>query len=422
MNDTETQLKKTVILTLLLCAAALALRIGGRAVGGFADFYIGHTNAFWVNSLGRLSSIFPFSLVEILIYMLILCAACWVSCLIILACARRKEAFLIVLKRGIRIALPLAALIFFLFESNEDIGFYRTPFAVRYGYGSGSYSTSDLAEVCEMIAGEINNCADSVNRGEDGIMVCDDNVRERVKSGMTRLGEEYEWLSGAYSTPKPVFLSELMSYTNMAGIFSAYTMEANYNADMTQYNLPFSISHELAHVKGILRENEANFIAYLNCRNAQDADIYYAGMLSGWVYCGNELGDTTRLSMFANRFYMGEFEVTDRSKKNEPYSIRRQTVIKALNSLRSKYDALCFGSTEWKDTDDNDHILCFERCLGDEKILFIGNASKEDVLTELSVKQYEILAESEVTPEITDNKIILKAYGYTILKVKENVK
>ena len=282
-------MKKTVILTFLLCAAALALRIGGRAVGGFADFYIGHTNAFWVNSLGRLSSIFPFSLVEILIYMLILCAACWVSCLIILACARRKEAFLIVLKRGIRIALPLAALIFFLFESNEDIGFYRTPFAVRYGYGSGSYSTSDLAEVCEMIAGEINNCADSVSRGEDGIIVCDDNVRERVKSGMTRLGEEYEWLSGAYSTPKPVFLSELMSYTNMAGIFSAYTMEANYNADMTQYNLPFSISHELAHVKGILRENEANFIAYLNCRNAQDADIYYAGMLSGWVYCGNEL-------------------------------------------------------------------------------------------------------------------------------------
>ena len=140
------------------------------------------------------------------------------------------------------------------------------------------------------------------------------------------------------------------------------------------------------------------------------------------VYCGNELGDTARLSMFANRFYMGEFEVTDRSKKNEPYSIRRQTVIKALNSLRSKYDALCFGSTEWKDTDDNDHILCFERCLGDERIIFVGNASKEDVLTELSVKQYEVLAESEVTPEITDNKIILKAYGYTILKVKENVK
>lgn len=282
-------MKKTLIITILLCAAALALRIGGRMISGFADFYIEHTNAFWVNSLGRLSSIFPFSLVEILIYLLILSAACWMISLLVLACGRRKAAFLNNLRKGIKVALPLATLIFLLFESNEDIGFYRTPFAACYGYGSGSYSTAELTEVCKMIASEINSCADSVSRSEDGIMVCDSGVSKRVKEGMMQLGEKYDWLSGMYSTPKPVLLSELMSYTNMAGIFSAYTMEANYNADMTQYNLPFSISHELAHVKGVLRENEANFIAYLNCRNAKDADIYYAGMLSGWVYCGNEL-------------------------------------------------------------------------------------------------------------------------------------
>ena len=282
-------MKKTLIVTVLQCAAALALRIGGRVVSGFADFYIERTNAFWVNTLGRLSSVFSFSLVEILIYILIAGTAFWVICMFIFACGRRKASFFKLLGKGLGIVLPLAALIFFLFESNEDIGFYRTPFAVHYGYGNGSYSTSELAEVCEMIAGEINNCADSVSRGEDGTMVCDSGLRERVKSGMVLLGEKYDWLSGTYSTPKPVLFSELMSYTNMAGIFSAYTMEANYNADMTQYNLPFSISHELAHVKGILRENEANFIAYLNCRNAEDADIYYSGMLSGWVYCGNEL-------------------------------------------------------------------------------------------------------------------------------------
>ena len=289
MNDVEILLKKTLIITVTLCAVALALRMGGRMVSGFADFYIGHTNAFWVNSLGRLSSIFPFSLVEVLIYALILGAAGWLIGLIIIACGGKKAGFLKILKKGLAFALPLAALIFFLFESNEDIGFYRTSFAAQYGYGSGSYSTAELAEVCEMIAGEINNCADSVSRGGDGIMVCDSGVGKRVKDNMIQLGKEYDWLSGMYSTPKPVCFSKLMSYTNMAGIFSAYTMEANYNADMTQYNLPFSISHELAHVKGILRENEANFIAYLNCRNSKDADIYYAGMLSGWVYCGNEL-------------------------------------------------------------------------------------------------------------------------------------
>ena len=137
------------------------------------------------------------------------------------------------------------------------------------------------------------------------------------------------------------------------------------------------------------------------------------------VYCGNELGDTARLSMFANRFYMGDFEVTDRSKKQEEYSVRRQTVIKALNSLRSKYDALCFGNTEWKDTDDNERILCFERCYGNEKIIFIGNASSEPTQTEFSAKEYDVLVQSLTAPTITDKKIFLEPYGYAILQRRD---
>lgn len=330
-------MKKTIIITALLCAAALVLRIGGRLVSGFADFYIGHTNAFWVNTLGRLSSIFSFSLVEILIYMLIFGVVCWLLSLLILGCGGRKAAFLKALKKGISIALPLAAMIFFLFESNEDIGFYRTPFASHYGYGSGSYSTEDLTEVCEMIADEINSCADSVSRDENGIMVCDSGLRERVKDGMIRLGKEYNWLSGMYSTPKPVLVSELMSITNMAGIFSAYTMEANYNADMTQYNLPFSISHELAHVKGILRENEANFIAYLNCRNTEDADIYYAGMLSGWVYCGNELIKRDKKIWEEIYYTLDERARNDLRANNEFWASYKGKVSEAAESFNDSY-------------------------------------------------------------------------------------
>ena len=337
-------------------------------VNGFADFYIGHTNAFWVNSLGRLSSIFSFSLVEILIYLLIFGAACWLTGLLILVCAGRRGAFITALKKGIAIALPLAALIFFLFESNEDIGFYRTPFAIRYGYGSGSYTTTELAEVCGMIADEINDCADSVSRNADGIMICDSGLRERVKSGMTELGKDYDWLSGMYSTPKPVLLSELMSYTNMAGIFSAYTMEANYNADMTQYNLPFSISHELAHVKGILRENEANFIAYLNCRNSEDADIYYAGMLSGWVYCGNELYKRDKALWEQIYFTLDEKARNDLRANNEFWNSYKGKVSEAAESFNDSY---------LKGRGQTDGTLSYDRVVDLIVSYETGNAAKE---------------------------------------------
>lgn len=32
------------------------------------------------------------------------------------------------------------------------------------------------------------------------------------------------------------------------------------------------------------------------------------------VYCGNELADSANHSMFANRFHMGKYEVTDRRR------------------------------------------------------------------------------------------------------------
>lgn len=134
------------------------------------------------------------------------------------------------------------------------------------------------------------------------------------------------------------------------------------------------------------------------------------------VYCGNELGDTARLNMFANRFHMGDFEVTDRSKKNEPHSIRRQEVIRKLNELRASEPALNMGNTAWLDTDDNEHLICFERCYGEEKIIFIGNFSKDEVKTKFSVKEYGVLAESLTSPTVSDEKINLKAYGYVILK------
>ena len=120
-------------------------------------------------------------------------------------------------------------------------------------------------------------------------MVMNADADTRIREAMMDLGTSYGELSGWYPRAKPVFFSRIMSLTNMAGIYSAYTIEANYNRDMTEYNHAFCASHELSHLKGIMQENEANFVAYLCCMNSKEPDIHYSGLLSGWIYCGNEL-------------------------------------------------------------------------------------------------------------------------------------
>lgn len=279
----KTIFKRRLIIAALFTAAALVLRYGARLVPGFSDSYAERMNAFWVGTLGRLFSLVPVSAVEFGIYGLIVFAV--VNIVRLLVSRKAREKF----QEFLGICLVLAGLIFFLFEANEDLYFYRTPFSTVYGYGTGSYTTEELAETAQMLAEEVNRWAPLVERDDDGGMVCGENVRGRVAEGMEELGESYPMLGGWYPKAKPVTFSYLMSITDLAGIYSAYTIEANYNKDMTAYNFPFTMSHELSHLKGVLQENEANFCAYLNCMNAKDADIRYSGALLGWIYCGNEL-------------------------------------------------------------------------------------------------------------------------------------
>ncbi len=285
--------KKHLFTALLLMAAALFLRAGARYFAGFADSYARTFNRIWVMTLGRASSVFPFSVVEFLICGLIILLFFWIIRLILAWVHRKresgKEKFMRAGRLFIGRVLVLVTLIFFLFEANEDIYFYCTPFSVREGYGEGDYSTEDLAKCCTWLADEAGRYADLVERDGGGIMVMNADADTRIREAMMDLGTSYGELSGWYPRAKPVFFSRIMSLTNMAGIYSAYTIEANYNRDMTEYNHAFCASHELSHLKGILQENEANFVAYLCCMNSKEPDIHYSGLLSGWIYCGNEL-------------------------------------------------------------------------------------------------------------------------------------
>lgn len=131
------------------------------------------------------------------------------------------------------------------------------------------------------------------------------------------------------------------------------------------------------------------------------------------VYCGNELADQKRLSMFANRFFMGDFEVTDREDKTSEASLRRQGVIKKLNALRRESEALARGTTEWLDTEHPDKVVCFKRALNGEEITVIANLSRETVTVTVPNAGGTVILESKSTRE--GDKFILNLLGYAVL-------
>ena len=137
------------------------------------------------------------------------------------------------------------------------------------------------------------------------------------------------------------------------------------------------------------------------------------------VYCGNELADTARVNMFANRFHMGNYEVTDRSIAKEEYSLRRQSIVTALNAWRKESETLRSGTTVWLDHDQADKVLAFRREQGKEWVVFVGNLSKEACIVTLDKSiAGGTVRMSHGAKRLSEDKISLEAYGYLVLEEK----
>lgn len=86
---------------------------------------------------------------------------------------------------------------------------------------------------------------------------------------------------GDFAPPKPVKASEVLTRLGISGIYFPFTAEPNYNPDIPDFQIPFSIAHEMAHQRGIARESEANFVAYVVCVNSRHPFVRYAGYRNG---------------------------------------------------------------------------------------------------------------------------------------------
>ncbi len=103
--------------------------------------------------------------------------------------------------------------------------------------------------------------------------------------------QEYLFLSGKYGPPKPVLLSRLMSHSNIIGIYSCLTGEANIDIDIPEIAIASTAMHEMAHQRGFAREDEANYIAYKTCMAHPDVDFKYSGSVMALQYSMNALYD-----------------------------------------------------------------------------------------------------------------------------------
>lgn len=263
-------LNQTLTLTgFFLLAAAAAGQFAARTFENFGSWYSTHVYSSIVAVVGRLWGLFPVSVAEFGIYGLGIVCLWYVI--------RHRSDWRSVASRAFFILGGLA----FLYTYQCGINYYRRPFSAELSLEVRKSSTEELRELCQFLTEKVKENADSSEYDRDWALM--------GRRAMIKLGREYPGLAGYYPKPKGVAVSWILSVQQLCGIYSPFTVEANYNQEMTDYNIPHTICHELSHLRGYMREDEANFIGYLACIKSEERPFMYSGYLTGWVYATNAL-------------------------------------------------------------------------------------------------------------------------------------
>mgnify|MGYP003308491489 CR=1 FL=1 len=282
--------------------------------------------------LGLITRWFPFSIAEMCIYLLPILGVFFLGRVIYRAVKDKEHRFLVIGKAVLNL-LCFLAIVLTAFVLLCGVNYYRYSFTTYLNYEAGTYSKDDLYNLCNELADKLNEAREDVQVNDDGEMKLSyKNNRELLSVASTVMSEfmsdypAYKYSTGAV---KPVLASKYMSYTDIVGIYIPFTMEANINVDVTDYNHPVDALHELAHLRGVMPEDEANFVAYLAYISSNEADFVYSGYMLAYILSSNQLYDEdkelymkvrNKLSegvlkdIYANSAYWKQFETETGNK------------------------------------------------------------------------------------------------------------
>ena len=332
MNDNNRKKYKIpILISIALVLLAVILEIAARSINGFATWYSQHIYVLWVNTLGRISGQVSCSVVELLLYIVIIILVADLIRQII------KRELQLLRAMGCRV-LVLAAVLFFLYSANCGVNYYRSTFEEESGITAREYTVEELGEVCMYLTDQVNEYADKVPRDDSGIMTIDQGeTKTYAITAMKNLGIKYPCLEGYYSQPKGLLVSEILSYQGLTGIYVPFTIEANYNSDMMDYNIPFTMCHELSHLRGFMKEKESNFIGYLACVESEEATLRYSGNLLAWIYCTNQLRTMEGNNWEEVRTELCDSAKADLAANNEFWDSYEGPVEEMQDSLNDQY-------------------------------------------------------------------------------------
>lgn len=271
-----------IIIAAILAVCGALCAVSWRSAA-FSDFYRDKVFLKLQAVFGRISGALPFSLGEVMIAIAVFGGITLIAVYIVLMI--RKKGSRKRVSAVCSLILLWAVTFVMLTETlNCFIMYHCSSFASVHGISEEKFTGAKLYDLAVKMTVKCNEAELLIQRDEDGNMLLTCDVYAETKAAMQDISDNYPTLSGYYPDPKGILCSGIMTRFDLLGIYFPFSLEANYNTQMYNSELPDTICHEFAHLKGWIKEDEANFIAYLACIESGSPELVYSGYMSALSY------------------------------------------------------------------------------------------------------------------------------------------
>ena len=276
------------IVSLIITSLSIILYVLFEISETFADFFNRYISMSLRIVLAKITNIIPISLAELIVILLPVIGFLAIWYLLKFRCETKRSTMIATFS-----VLSATGLLLSCFVWCFAAG-YRVPtLDKRLGLESEPISAQELYETTEHLTEKINELTPYIKYGEDGFSQMPytlSELNQKLIEAYDKFCEKHDFITNFNSRIKPIVLSKALSYTHITGIYTFFTGEANLNVNFPDYTIPFTAAHELAHQRGIAREDEANMMAFLVCMESDDPYIRYSAYTNVYEFVASALG------------------------------------------------------------------------------------------------------------------------------------
>lgn len=260
-------IKYTVLFLLTIVAFIIMLFPKSGETFGFISQFLNLT-------IGWIFSLFPFSVLTVFILLI----PVYVGLIFwrIVVNVKRKT-----LKKFWFNVLCIACILFIWFSFTLGLNYRKASVYDKMNFVEAEMTEENVIAASNYTISQLNDNAKNVEfDGLDRALVLPaDYDRAKIEQVVnTAIAKQNLWfLYDFASKPKYTFIPNLLGVMGFDGVYFPFFAELNIDSSVPDGNLSLLLTHELMHAKGILKEDEAEFLAQYICMHSDDAILRYSG-------------------------------------------------------------------------------------------------------------------------------------------------